>query len=48
MVDHFAEIVRTDGFKELIATPTRPLVLAFLEEVSKRMSSAPHAMVGGE
>ena len=37
MVDNFADVVRTDGFGELISESHRPLVLLLLEEVSSRM-----------
>ena len=44
MVEHFAEVVRTEGFKELVSAESRPLVLLFLEEASSRMpASAPRA-----
>jgi len=38
MVEHFAEVVRSEGFKELISVPCRPLVLLFLEEASHRLA----------
>jgi len=37
MVEHFSEVVRTEGFRELISKETRPLVLLLLEEVSSRV-----------
>ena len=39
------QVVRTEGFKELVSTETRPLVLLILEEVSSRM---PALSVRGE
>ena len=48
MVEHFAEVVKSEGFKELISTPTRPLVILFLEEASKRLLLAPHAVMASE
>jgi len=48
MVEHFAEVVKTESFKELIATPTRPLVLMFLEETASRMRLPSHTAMGSE
>ena len=39
MVDHFGDVVRSDGFRELISRENRLLVLAFLEEADQRMPS---------
>jgi hypothetical protein len=38
MVEHFAEVVRTEGFKKLVSAESRPLVLLFLEEASNRIA----------
>ena len=40
MTTHFAAVVRTDAFKDLIRSETRGLVLAFLEEASARLTLA--------
>ena len=37
IVEHLAEVVRTDGFRELICVESRPLVVQILEEASSRM-----------
>jgi N-acetylneuraminic acid mutarotase len=41
MVEHFGEVVRSDGFRELVSRESRPLVLAFLDEASRRMVKQP-------
>ena len=38
MVSNFGDVVRSDGFAELISEPTRPLVLAFLEQAAARIA----------
>ena len=43
MVGHFAEVIRTEAFQELVAAETRPLVLSFLEEAASRMRAAADA-----
>jgi len=47
MVEHFGEVVRSEGFKELISVPCRPLVLLFLEEASNRLGPSHSAAVMG-
>ena len=37
MVDHYAEVIRTEGFKELISVESRSLVLMFLHEASAKL-----------
>ena len=39
-VEHFAEVVRTEGFRELICEHTRPLVCLVLEEAAARVPSS--------
>lgn len=48
MVEHFAEVVKSESFSELISTPTRPLVLLFLEEAASRMRLPSHTAMGSE
>ena len=43
MVEHFAEVIRTEGFADLVSAEGRSLVLQFLEEASGRLS--PHAAI---
>ena len=43
MVEHFSEVVRTEGFKDLICAEMRPLVLQVLEEVSAKVPQPPPA-----
>ena len=37
MVEHFAEVARTDSFKELISAEHRTLVMLVLDEVAHRI-----------
>ena len=41
IVEHFAEVVRTEDFRELISAESRSLVLQLLEEVAARLPPAP-------
>lgn len=41
MVANFAQVVRSDAFKELVKTETRGLVVQFLKEASTRLVPAP-------
>ena len=47
MVEHFAEVVRTDAFRELLCVESRPLVLQFLEEAAERMPASAAGGGGG-
>ena len=40
MVERFGEVVRTEGFKDLISKENRHLVVSFLEEADHRMQRA--------
>ena len=50
MVEHFAQVVKTEGFVELISVQSRPLVIQVLEELARRItppsSSHAHGLLG--